>query len=249
MKLAMIAAVKPFNFALWFLLILALAVAGPFGTYATVGFGGRLLYWAPVVLVACLLGYQASFIARYLTRRRPPIIADLVATAIMCGVFGPLNWVFTQATLSHTPTMVPNLGLMMVYIAALSLAILTGRRLIPGLEKLNYLPRTHDVNQPRLLRRLAEGDRSRVLYLSSQGHFVEVVTDQGVTRLRMRLADAIDDMDGVPGYATHRSHWVAESAIARMSKTQGKLHLHLSNGETVPVSRTYQARLEKAGFA
>jgi len=248
LKEASISAMKPFNVALWIILTVVLSVAGPFGTFETMSFGGRLLYWGIVVVVSAVLGYHAAHLSRYLTPRRHPLVRDLIGTALMATTFGPFNLYLTRAMLTPAGDPGPSLLEMMGYVAAITFAILTGRRLIPGMEELNYLPRGHDSNRPRLLRRLPSDEQNRVLRLSSQGHFVDVTTDQGVTRLRMRLADAIDEMDGVSGYSTHLSHWVAESAIRGVCRDEGKLHLKLSNGDSVPVSRKYQSDLEKAGF-
>ncbi len=245
---AFFSALKPFNFALWIILTAVLTVAGPFGTFETMSVGGRLVYWGAVVVASSVLGYQAAHISRLLTQRRHPFLTDVAASAVMAVTFGPLNLHLTRAMLASTGDPGPTLVEMMGYVAVIALAILTCRRLIPGMEELNYLPRAHDSNRPRLLRRLPPADQCRVLRLSSQGHFVDVITDRGATRLRMRLADAIDEMDGVSGYSTHRSHWVAESAIANVYKDQGKLQLRLSNGDSVPISRKYQPELEKAGF-
>ncbi len=55
-------------------------------------------------------------------------------------------------------------------------------------------------------------------------------------------------MDGVEGYATHRSHWVAASAIVGSRRDKGRVFLRLSNGSDVPVSRGYQDALKEAGI-
>ena len=247
MKTALWAALKPFNFALWAILIVVLTVAGPFGTYETVTPGWRFVYWASVVLISTILGYQCTYLSRALTRRSHPLIKDLVTTVFMILVFTPVNYLLTHAIVVPVLNSGPTLLEMAGYVASIAFCILTGRRLIPGLEEQNYLPRTHDSNQPRLLRRLPASSRSGVLRITSQGHFVDVVTDCGTNRLRMRLADAVDEMDGVAGFLTHRSHWVAQTAINTVEKDQGRFQLRLSNGDAVPVSRTYKSELEKAG--
>jgi DNA-binding LytR/AlgR family response regulator len=73
------------------------------------------------------------------------------------------------------------------------------------------------------------------------------VTDRGTETLRLRLSDAIDEMEPVEGLCTHRSHWVALAAITASERRQGKLFVRLSNGERVPVTRTYAPKLEAAG--
>lgn len=248
MKSAFLSAMKPFNFALWIILSVVLTVAGPFGTFEIASLGLLLFYWTTVVITSSMLGYQSAYVSRYLTKRRHPVLTDLVTTAFMVVTFAPFNYYFTKLIIVMESADGPTLPEMMGYVAGIAFAILTGRRFIPGLEEQNYLPRTHDSNQPRLLRRLPQSDRARVLRISSQDHFVDVVTEKGSTRLRMRLVDAIDEMDGVSGYCTHRSHWVAESAIKIVSKDNGKPMVQLENGDQVPISRKYRSDLEAAGL-
>lgn len=102
--------------------------------------------------------------------------------------------------------------------------------------------------EPRLMRRLPPEATGPVLRLTSEDHFVDVVTPDGAHRLRMRLADAIDEMEPVEGISTHRSHWVARAAIDGVERDGSRVLLRLSNGDLVPVSRTYRPRLEEAGL-
>ncbi|GHG84147.1 hypothetical protein GCM10010961_09900 [Pseudodonghicola xiamenensis] len=100
----------------------------------------------------------------------------------------------------------------------------------------------------RLLRRLPEDFPGPILRLSAEDHFVEVASASGCERLRMRLADAIDEMDTVEGQSVHRSHWVARDAIDGVEREGARIFLRLSNGDRVPVSRTYKPKLEEAGI-
>jgi DNA-binding LytR/AlgR family response regulator len=85
--------------------------------------------------------------------------------------------------------------------------------------------------------------------LTAKNHYVEVVTDKGSTTIRMRLADAIDEMEPVEGYCVHRSHWVARSAINAVERENAqKIFVLLSNGDRIPVSRKYRPNLEKTGL-
>lgn len=112
----------------------------------------------------------------------------------------------------------------------------------PAMEEPEGPPR------PRLYRRLPEGTDGEILRLTSEDHFVDVVTTDGTHRLRMRLADAIAELDTVEGLSTHRSHWVAREAIAGAEREGGRQFLVLVNGDRVPVSRTYKPVLEEAGL-
>ncbi len=91
---------------------------------------------------------------------------------------------------------------------------------------------------PRLRARLSRGFAGEILALESEDHYVRV---HGPTRselLLIRLREAILEMDGIAGEQTHRSWWVASSAIAEC----------LTNGLKVPVTRDSIQRLQRSGF-
>ena len=100
----------------------------------------------------------------------------------------------------------------------------------------------------RLRRRLPMGMREPILHLSARDHFVDVETETALYSVRMRFADAVAEMDGVTGQATHRSHWVAVHAIRETKLEGGKLFVVLCNGTEVPVSRTFRPQLAEAGI-
>ncbi|MEL7099732.1 MAG: LytTR family DNA-binding domain-containing protein [Pseudomonadota bacterium] len=100
---------------------------------------------------------------------------------------------------------------------------------------------------PRLADRLSDSARGAILRLEAEGHYVHIVTEQGAERVRLRLADAVREMEPVVGHFSHRSHWVAQSAIVGSGQEAGKRVLRLSNGDVVPVSRTFQPDLDAAG--
>ena len=240
---------KPFNFALWTILALALTIGGPFGTYATVDIGTRFVYWMLVVPVSALIGFQVSYLVQMIWPSLPLVVSDLASSVGITIIFAPMAWLLTKAMLIAPGVDVPSLAEMAFYVFSVAMAVMTARRLIPGIEQRNYLPRTHDSKRPRLLKRVPRLIDAQVIRITSQGHFVEIVTDAGTERIRMRLSDAVDEMDNVPGHLVHRCHWVAEEAIAGSETVAGKAQLRLMNGDTVPVSRTYRGTLEEAGVA
>ena len=101
---------------------------------------------------------------------------------------------------------------------------------------------------PRLIRRLPEPMAGRIIRLNVKDHQVRVITTEGEYSIRLRFGDAIDEMDPVDGFCTHRSHWVARHAVSGAEKERGKTYLRLVNGDRVPVSRTYLSDLEDAGL-
>jgi len=79
-------------------------------------------------------------------------------------------------------------------------------------------------------------------------HFVDVITDTGTQTLRLRFADAVDEMEPAKGFLTHHSHWMSQDAIEGVERQDGKLFLRLNNNDIVPVSRTYRPALADAGI-
>ncbi|MEM9435972.1 MAG: LytTR family DNA-binding domain-containing protein [Pseudomonadota bacterium] len=101
---------------------------------------------------------------------------------------------------------------------------------------------------PRLLQRLPGEEVGPILRITGKDHFVEIVTATGRYNIRMRLADAIKEMDGVEGLLTHRSHWVAREAILDVAREGGRHFIVAKDEERIPVSRSNVAKLEEAGF-
>ena len=101
----------------------------------------------------------------------------------------------------------------------------------------------------RLLNRLSPERRGEILALSMEDHYVRVFTDAGESLVLLRLSDAMAEVQDVPGLQIHRSHWVASSAVDRTERWRdGRLRVHLVNGLTLPVSRTFARAVREAGL-
>ncbi len=87
-----------------------------------------------------------------------------------------------------------------------------------------------------------------VLALEAEDHYVRIHTPAGSELVLLRLADAANEMGNTPGARTHRSWWVARSAVKAVNRNAGKTSLQLVNGLEVPVSRGYLAELREAGW-
>lgn len=172
----------------------------------------------------------------------------MVGLMVLC--FTPPLWFLTRNLAFTDPSLGPSLVKMGYYVCAISLCICVFRRVIPGFEKTGYFgPKSEqEPPSPRLVRRLSPDFAEPILRLSVRDHFVDVVSLTGHEAIRMRFADAIDEMDTVIGYCTHRSHWVARNAIVGVKRENGKICLELINGDLVPVSRKYKPELEAVGL-
>jgi DNA-binding LytR/AlgR family response regulator len=84
-----------------------------------------------------------------------------------------------------------------------------------------------------------------VIALQAQDHYLRVTTRSGSTLVLYRFSDALREMEQTEGIRVHRSHWVARSALQRLVARNGRHFLLLSNGERIPVSRTYLDRVRQ----
>ena len=246
------------TFVVWAAALLLAAVMGPFGTYEDLSLVPRTLFWGLVVTASILIGYVARVVATVVAGSDRPVLFDAVAVLMMTVLLAPLVkgiglvfepvFVFKMAPLSD----------MYLYVFAVALSVFLFRRLTPGIEPTTYrfiageegsFPMQMEMPSPRLTRRLSSENQSTILRISARDHHVDIATETGTQTLRMRLTDAISEMEPVEGYCSHRSHWVARSAVARVERENAqKTWLILVNGDRVPVSRKYRAELENAGI-
>ena len=93
----------------------------------------------------------------------------------------------------------------------------------------------------RLPRRLG----TDLIYLTVDDHYVKAHTSAGSAIVLMRFADATAEL-GDHGLQVHRSYWVARRYLQRLVRKDGRTVLRLSNGQEIPVSRTYLTAVRAA---
>ncbi|MEO0938698.1 MAG: LytTR family DNA-binding domain-containing protein [Pseudomonadota bacterium] len=229
-----------------FVVTLLAAVTGPFGTFQSGGFSARLVYWIVAISISLGVALSLKYALRDLLRTPQFWLAELYICLGTTLAFTPFLYAWTLFWFAGPPEKYPSPVWMGVNVLAICMLISGLRYGLPAFAAVTE--RAEDAPLPRLSDRLCQEARAPILRLEAEGHYVLVVTGAGVERLRMRLTDAIREMDPVEGYCTHRSHWVARSAIARSKIDGGRPVLALSNGDVVPVSRKYQPDLEDAGL-
>lgn len=221
-----------------------LAAIAPFGTAAAPG-PMRLLYWQLAMvgggLIAALI---ETGLARRLSGRTGLFFIALLA--IMTPVIAA--WVsllpvllFGEAvSAARFLRLVPDV--LAINVAALVLAWLTRR----ALNRADNRPSVPDGLAPLAIRaklppRLA---RSRLLAVEAEDHYLRIRTEAGSALVLMRLGDALDLLSTLDGFRTHRSWWVARTAVQTVRWKGGRGALALSDGSFAPVSRTYAAALK-----
>lgn len=259
----------PVTIVIVFTTVLIATISGPFGTLEALPFWPRLTFWGVVVGLAATIGILLRVSVRLYFPEDQRFKAEVVTTLLFSSLFGGvlISWVSLVAYFYDVNAHVPPWWRQIGYVTIVTILLLAIRTFVFSMmnerarqiaseemvvdiepEQEEAAPKPVAQFEPRLMRRLPEDERSPILWLTSEDHFVDVHTRAGTSRLRIRLKDAIDEMEGVEGYCVHRSHWVARSAIAGAVKVGGYWRLHLTNGQEVPVSRKYQPNLEEQGI-
>ena len=232
---------------------IVLGVAGPFGTYEALALPPRLAYWLLVVIVTYFTAdLIVGVLKTVLFRERPGIAVTILLGAVAGPFVAGLVWLMNLWILPSAAGIayLPLLGYVTIMTATVAGVIsYASGSLVAQQERGPAMPAEPAPQRPALLDRLPAAQRGRLLYLSMQDHYVEVVTDKGSHLVLMRLADAIGETTGTEGMQVHRSHWVARDAVAGSIRDGARLTLRLVNGAELPVSRSKLADVRKAGLA
>ncbi len=101
-------------------------------------------------------------------------------------------------------------------------------------------PRQRAARAPKLLlERLPRRLSRDVICLRAVEHYIDVTTVDGSALVLKQFAQAADELRE-RGMRVHRSYWVAHAHVDRLVRREHRTLLRLSNGEEVPVSRTYR---------
>ncbi|WP_165352832.1 LytTR family DNA-binding domain-containing protein [Loktanella sp. IMCC34160] len=228
----------------WLAASIAATVTGPFDTYTSMPFWTRAVYWFGLIAISVALGY---WVRRATDRAFGAEVgfARLEAIRILgfAALYAPIIYYVTDAMIgvNMAPSMV-----------VLELFILIGA-VCAIMSVLGYfilgIGAPEPPFRPRLADRLPEGVTGKIQRLSVDDHYVEVFMEDGAYhRLLMRFADAIAEMEGIPGHCTHRSHWVADAAVSGAFRRSGRDFLMLTDGTEIPVSRKYKPELVESGL-
>lgn len=221
----------------------AIAALGPFGTSISQSFLTRFAYW--LVLLSAV--GACVWCVRWVSVRRwgqSDFWLRFLSEAIGFNlIFPPLAWLMSSLFLQELLSFDDYL-----FIAGNVMALTCASALFNWI--FTSVPAKQTVFRPRLFDRLPATVTAQIVRLTINDHYVVVILDDDTEhRILMRLTDAIREMDGVPGFNTHRSHWVSRDHITRRLREGQRDYLLLSDGARVPISKTYQPAVAAAGFA
>jgi len=228
---------------------LFLALIGPFGS-SEIPVPSRFLYWQFAMVgggviaaliepfvAARLSGRPRLFALAQLAAMTPPISAWVALLPVV--MFG------SRLSFDHIVRVMPDV--LTINVAVVVLAWLTRK----ALNRRDPAPAAPDGIAPPALRarlppRLA---RARLVAVEAEDHYLRIRTDAGSALVLMRLGDALEALSGLDGFRTHRSWWVARTAVEAVRWKGGRGALTLSDGSSAPVSRTYAAALKGTDWA
>lgn len=106
-------------------------------------------------------------------------------------------------------------------------------------------PRISNTQSP-ILQRLEVSSLEDVIALQAQDHYLQVHTRTGSEMILYRFCDAVAELKQANGLRVHRSYWVNLDHVAETRTKGGKTTLAMTNGISVPVSRTFKEIVREA---
>jgi len=223
--------------------IAALGFSGPFGTYEDLSLPARLVYWTLAICGAgAFLNGAVLLVLQNHWMERWPRLARLTAASFVGGVPGALAVAGIEAVFRGLAPTAEFLGWLWVCVGVFGgVAVIVQYRTPRAFEA--KLVADAAARAPFLERLPPEIGRNLVS-ISMDDHYLEVTTTDGRERLKMRLSDALDELQSYPGVHIHRSHWIAESALVRLEKRGRNRVACLVDGRALPVARSKADEIE-----
>lgn len=249
-------------------LVVIFAWMEPVGA-AGIGFWKGLLFWSIqiAILIPLLIATQ-HYVSHYLTLRVPqaPWVQTASAGVVAALLFVPvaycLDMVFAfpdeDGPAGLIPELIEEARGVVVPVTVTWLALnapwifqldFSRRRAELATQQLGALeePRDSNAGQPtRFIEELRSRASGELISISSELHYVRVLTTDREVMFLYNLKDAIDELPAHSGVQIHRSHWVSKAHVREIVKKNGNSECILSNGKKLPVSRRKYAEVLEA---
>jgi hypothetical protein len=246
--------VNRFTVTIWLASSVVAAVAGPFGTHASMSVGLRTVYWSSAIALSI---FVAHGLRAGLNRWWPGLSRngqDMIVPPVFSMFFSALIDGVNHALLQPGVHDVGHLA-MFLLVLALSIMVTLLRRFLeadaplPVPEVPDNPVQTPQRKVPLLYKRVDAGPGVRIQRLTVADHYVSVFLSDGTCqKLLMRFSDAVDEMAGQPGLCTHRSHWVSCDVVSGVIRDGGREFVVLNDGTRLPLTRTYRTGFENSGL-
>ena len=240
-------------------LILLFAWMEPSGA-AGIGFWKGLVFWTVQIsiLIPLLIAVQHS-VSHYLTLRTShsawiqTAVSGLAASLVFVPIGYFLDFLFaipnneSPLGIAHgllgeaaglvLPVTVTWIALNAPWIFELDFSKRTFGGTDQPLNSDTKLKLTEDTKTTRFLKELKSRASGDLISISSELHYVRVVTTDTEVMFLYNLKDAIEELPIQAGVQIHRSHWVAKGHVREVKRINGVYECALSNGKRLPISR------------
>ncbi|WP_343790071.1 LytTR family DNA-binding domain-containing protein [Brevundimonas kwangchunensis] len=208
----------------------------------------RYLYW-----IAALVGggVIAALIEPWIAARLPGR-PRLFALAQLVAMTPPITlWITVlPMCLWGDPFRIERLYWTMPSVVTVNVAVIGLAWVVRQAFKPKTAPAVDGAPPPAIRAKLAPRlARARLIAIEAEDHYLRIHTDAGSELVLMRFGDALDALTAADGFRTHRSWWVARTAVETARWKGGRGELVLSTGAVAPVSRTYAAALKGTDWA
>ena len=220
---------------------LLLGFAGPFGSQTSLAPAAKYGFWMAVALIGFATAAAAE---RLLPSPSPDRHPALRIGAVAAASAVPMTFFVAWAIgLIRPGRMFTPLQLLALYPYVALVQLLIARLAFPQDRAAAAAPADPPIAQPQypqeFLAKLPAAQRSDILALEAEDHYLRVHTLNGSALILMRLADATALIDPRLGLRVHRSWWVAKSAVRTVESASGRAIARLVDDRTVPISRAY----------
>ncbi len=236
---------------------LLLTLAGGFGSDAITPVK-RAGYWLLIMLSATLFALGALAGVRALDRASPRPLVDVLLVSFCTAIPTTMIIIGADATFLNNPhslvSAIRVFGLVLVISMVMTSLNFHFEKLQEVRTELSArFTSDEEAEQTspeaRIKSRLPNHLRHvGICALQAEDHYLRVHSENETALILMRLSDAIEEATPIEGLQTHRSWWVARSAVENVTRSAGRATLTLKNGLQVPVGRTYAKALQEAGW-
>lgn len=213
-----------------------LVLMGPFGTYNDLSLPVRFVYWLLIMLgIGLFMHLLITLCLRTRLLGNLNRAARIAIGAVLAAMPGTAVTIFVDAVLR--PPIVSDDAILMIYWQVSVIGVAIGLVEFEAWRKPKRA--AAPVSRSRLQKRLPPELGDDIISLSMNDHYVEVTTALGQHLILMRMSDAIEELENLPGAQTHRSHWVSAQHARKVVRNGSKYEVRLSDGRKLPVSQTH----------
>lgn len=226
-----------------------LSLTGAFGTVEAKPWL-RLVYWIPVMVAGAGWGHVcARVVDRWIDMDERPWLTVAALSTTITGPMSLLVWLATGLLFTGRLYPLASLPLLIGPVLTITAAMSAINVFLGKARPVQTHAAPVGVAPARFPERLPARLRGASIHaVQAEDHYLRIHTDRGSDLILMRLADALEELEGLEGAQTHRSWWVAKDAVRDVSRGDGRATLTLDGDLRVPVSRRHARALRAAGW-